>query len=211
MANGRKQELLKFETDGHGVYKWEVITQKPFAEFKEAVNEGHDSSWLKPVVERTWEDKTVRFNAWTGAAGHASWGGGRVLVELHVFRIPAKWFEKKIVFDVRHLLNIAADWPRTAEIEEENKESLRQSVLETYREAYLNEVEAGILIGRWQAMDELTKVLAALSASGSAVAGWLVWGKADLAKRLGGRRGDGIAPFDHPRGVEGLGSGEGLE
>ena len=61
MANGRKQELLRFETDGHGVYKWEVITQKPFAEFKEAVNEGHDSSWLKPVVERTWEDKTVRF------------------------------------------------------------------------------------------------------------------------------------------------------
>jgi hypothetical protein len=61
------------------------------------------------------------------------------------------------------------------EIEGENKESLRQSALQTYRDAYQNKIEAGILISRWQMVDEVTKVLAALTASGSAVAGWLIW------------------------------------
>jgi len=85
------------------------------------------------------------------------------------------WFEQKVVYKVRQMLVRACAYARTAEIEAENKESLRQSALQTYRDVYLNEVEADVLIGRWQKVDEVTKVLAALTSSTSPVTGWLVW------------------------------------
>src|SRR5262249_45730032 len=88
---------------------------------------------------------------------------------------PATWTERRILYEVRQKLEQACAYDRAAEIENESRESLRQSALETYKEAYYNELEAGVLISRWQAVDETTKVLAALTSSGSAVAGWLVW------------------------------------
>src|SRR5437762_12819207 len=101
MTNGKKRNQTKFETDGKGNYTWEVITQKPFAEFRQDVDQAYENNWLRFVIRREWDGKTVKFNAWTGAKGDAKWGDGKVLVDLHVHGFPAKSFEKAIVFDVR--------------------------------------------------------------------------------------------------------------
>lgn len=50
---------------------------------------------------------------------------------------------------------------------------------ETYYELYFYEELADRLIDRWMATDEVTKVLVALTATGSAVSGWALWQDAD--------------------------------
>jgi len=46
---------------------------------------------------------------------------------------------------------------------------------ETYYQAYFYEELADRLIDRWMTTDEATKVLVALTATGSAVSGWALW------------------------------------
>ena len=46
---------------------------------------------------------------------------------------------------------------------------------DTYYELYFYEELADRLINRWMATDEVTKVLVALTATGSTVAGWAFW------------------------------------
>lgn len=57
------------------------------------------------------------------------------------------------------------------------RDELWNGVFDTYYDAYYNEVLADKLISRWQYFDEITKVLVALTASGSAIAGWTLWSK----------------------------------
>ncbi len=45
----------------------------------------------------------------------------------------------------------------------------------TYYQAYYVEMLISALIDRWQIVDETTKVLVALTASGSVVSGWVLW------------------------------------
>lgn len=45
----------------------------------------------------------------------------------------------------------------------------------SYYDAYFQEVLAERLFLRWQRIDELSKVLIALTASGSAISGWTLW------------------------------------
>lgn len=173
-----------YQNPEKGVHTFQLVTQKPFAEFKDELNQAYDNSWLRSAIRITWQEKRVTFQA-IGASGELTWESGRVSAQLRVTGPPSTWLEHKIVYETREVLRRACAYARTAEIEAENKESLRQSALQTYRDAYSNEVEAAILIGRWQKVDEVTKVLAALTSSSSAVAGWLVW-KDDKAKNAWG-------------------------
>jgi hypothetical protein len=175
MSPYNHNSVLKYDTNGKGEHTWEVATQKPFAEFKDEVNEAYNNSWLAMLVSQEWKEKEVYFSTLMGAYGKSKWGEGKVSVFLKIHRPPASWNEQKIVYEVRRMTIEACAYARTAEIEAENRESLRQSALETYREAYFSEIEAGILISRWQKVDEFTKIFAALFSSGSAVAGWIVW------------------------------------
>jgi hypothetical protein len=45
----------------------------------------------------------------------------------------------------------------------------------TYYHAHYQELLASRIIDRWQKVDEITKVVVALTATGSAVAGWALW------------------------------------
>jgi hypothetical protein len=137
---------------------------------------------MRLMVDMKWNETEGIFSTF-GAEGEIKWGNGKVSAVLRMNGPPAKWFEQKIVYETRQMLMRACSYARTGEIEAENKESLRQCALETYRQAYLNELEAAVLIGRWQAVDEITKVLAALTSSGSAVAGWLLWKQDESWKR----------------------------
>ena len=166
---------LRYDNSVKGEYKWDVLTQKPFAEFKNEGDQAHENSWLGMLVKQRWDKTTVYYESLTGAQGKAKWGDGKVSVELKVNGTVAKWFENRIVYEVGQVTLRACAYERTAEIEDESRQQLRNAALETYRDAYCNEIEAGILIGRWQTVDEITKVIAALTSSGSAVAGWLVW------------------------------------
>jgi hypothetical protein len=148
-----------------GEHTWEMATQKPFAECKNEVNVACDNSWLRALVSQTWKEREVFFSTLIGADEKSRWGEGKVSVSLRVHRPPAQWFEQKIVYEVRRMTLEACAYARAAEIDAENRESLRQSALETYREAYYREVEAGILISGWQKMDEFTKIFAALFSS----------------------------------------------
>src|SRR5262249_51646435 len=125
-------------------------------------------------IRISWRENGVSFKSW-GSDGDLAWDRGRVSAVLRILGAPATWFEPTIVYEARQILVRACAYARTAEIEAENKESLRQSALQTYQDAYSNELEADVLIGRWQKVDEITKVLAALTSSSSVVAGWLVW------------------------------------
>lgn len=60
-------------------------------------------------------------------------------------------------------------------MEADPREELWQVSFETYYDAYFQEMVADGLINRWQRVDEATKLLVALTASGSAVSGWALW------------------------------------
>lgn len=52
---------------------------------------------------------------------------------------------------------------------------LWQATFETYYDSYFQELSAIRLLERWERFDEATKVMVALTASGSAIAGWTLW------------------------------------
>jgi len=55
------------------------------------------------------------------------------------------------------------------------RDELWTATFDTYYDAYYEELLAAALVRRWQRVDAFTKVLVALTASGSAVAGWTLW------------------------------------
>ncbi len=55
------------------------------------------------------------------------------------------------------------------------RDELWQVSFETYYDAYFQELVADGLINDWQRVDEITRLLVALTASGSAVSGWALW------------------------------------
>jgi len=54
-----------------------------------------------------------------------------------------------------------------------------ESVFEIYYECYFEEMVADELLYRWSLLDDITKWLVALTASGSAVSGWALWNSTD--------------------------------
>lgn len=60
------------------------------------------------------------------------------------------------------------------------RDELWATTFDTYYDAYYQELLAGALVQKWQRFDVLTKVLVALTASGSAVAGWALWSQPGL-------------------------------
>ncbi|MBI1814998.1 MAG: hypothetical protein HYR72_08480 [Deltaproteobacteria bacterium] len=59
--------------------------------------------------------------------------------------------------------------------ERQSRDELWLGAFETYYTAYFEELMAARLVTWWQRVDDVTKVLVALTASGSAVAGWSLW------------------------------------
>jgi hypothetical protein len=57
----------------------------------------------------------------------------------------------------------------------DSREELWNATFETYYVALYEEVIADGLTQRWARIDEATKVLVAITASGSAVSGWALW------------------------------------
>lgn len=55
------------------------------------------------------------------------------------------------------------------------RDTIWDKSFETYYEAYFFETLADRLIDRWKLTDEVTKVVVALTAAGSAVSGWALW------------------------------------
>jgi hypothetical protein len=54
-------------------------------------------------------------------------------------------------------------------------EELWRASFETYYDSLFEEVTADALITRWASVDEVTKLLVMVTASGSAVSGWALW------------------------------------
>lgn len=57
----------------------------------------------------------------------------------------------------------------------DQRDELWNAVYDTYYESYFQELLADDLVTLWRNVDEATKVLVALTATGSAVSGWAVW------------------------------------
>lgn len=55
------------------------------------------------------------------------------------------------------------------------RDELWEACFETYYDCFFQELLADGLINKWQRLDESTKILVALTASGSAVSGWALW------------------------------------
>jgi hypothetical protein len=55
------------------------------------------------------------------------------------------------------------------------RDKLWSATFETYYDSYLQELSSEKLLERWGNFDDVTKVLVALAASGSAIAGWTLW------------------------------------
>ena len=55
------------------------------------------------------------------------------------------------------------------------RDALWDATFRAYYDVYYSEILANKLIARWQIADDFTKVLVALTASASAVAGWALW------------------------------------
>jgi hypothetical protein len=57
----------------------------------------------------------------------------------------------------------------------DGRDEIWKAIHETYYDCYYEEIAADALVGRWQWVDEITKNVVALTATGSAVAGWTLW------------------------------------
>lgn len=55
------------------------------------------------------------------------------------------------------------------------RDAIWNKTFETYYESYFYELVADKLVDRWQLTDDVTKVLVAITASGSAISGWALW------------------------------------
>lgn len=62
-------------------------------------------------------------------------------------------------------------------VNSDSRDQLWKAAFESYYDAFLEEIVAGKILRRWQRLDDCTNVLVALTASGSAVAGWSLWGE----------------------------------
>ncbi len=60
-------------------------------------------------------------------------------------------------------------------MEFDERDQLWNAVWKTYYDSYFQEVLSERLVLRWQRFDEFSKVLIALTASGSAISGWALW------------------------------------
>ena len=52
------------------------------------------------------------------------------------------------------------------------RDEVWNAAYDTYYSTYFEEMVCDVLLDRWQWLDEVTKVLVALTATGSAVTGW---------------------------------------
>ena len=59
---------------------------------------------------------------------------------------------------------------------QDQREQMWAVSFETYYDAYFEELVADRLINKLGRLDDVTKVLVALTASGSAISGWVLWG-----------------------------------
>ena len=50
-----------------------------------------------------------------------------------------------------------------------------ERAFDTYYESFFYELVSDRVVNRWQITDDITKVLVALTASGSAISGWILW------------------------------------
>ncbi len=57
----------------------------------------------------------------------------------------------------------------------EARKAIRQQCWKAYYEAYYSQLLADLVAGRWQGLDQGSKLLVALFTTGSAVTGWGVW------------------------------------
>lgn len=55
------------------------------------------------------------------------------------------------------------------------RDAIWAKAFQTFYESYFYEMVADKLVDRWQATDEATKILVAVTASGSAISGWALW------------------------------------
>lgn len=58
---------------------------------------------------------------------------------------------------------------------DESRDRLWEASWETYYESYYFELALNRVIGKWKIIDIVTKIIVALTATGSAVAGWSLW------------------------------------
>ena len=58
--------------------------------------------------------------------------------------------------------------------------TLYNKVFDTYYDCHFEEIIADKLVYRWQFFDQMSKLLVALTTSGSAVAGWALWSQPGL-------------------------------
>ena len=59
--------------------------------------------------------------------------------------------------------------------EKEQRDRLWESVFDTYYDTYFEEIVADYVSNRWMLVDSTTKVLVAITGSGSAISGWALW------------------------------------
>lgn len=74
-------------------------------------------------------------------------------------------------------MNQSTRTPDSGENTHDPRDKVWQAVFDTYYDAYFEELCAEKLIKRWQSVDDVTKVLVALTVTGSSVAGWALWMK----------------------------------
>jgi hypothetical protein len=55
------------------------------------------------------------------------------------------------------------------------RDKLWQAASHQWYDSYFNEIVANRLVSRWQAFSDPAKVITAISASGSVIAGWTLW------------------------------------
>ena len=55
------------------------------------------------------------------------------------------------------------------------RDELWNASYETYYDAYYGEITADKVTTRWLKFDNFTKILVSLTASGSAISGWVLW------------------------------------
>lgn len=148
-------------------------TKKSFEQFRKDLILELKGTWASFFVTWEWRDHACYLKSW-GARGFAKLENDIVTTELNLESWPATWpwFSDKMVYDVKRMTEGASEYSRLQEEEYESRIQIKNAAIDRLKKCRDRELESERSLQGWQIFDDITRVLVAVTGTGSAASLW---------------------------------------
>ena len=170
-------EHTESEDGLHHVFR--ARTKKTFDQFKKDANYEMGATWASFLVTYEWRDRVVHISSPASGMFRWAYGTGRlehdvVTMELTLEKWPAtsSWVRNRMLHDVERMTAAVSAYSNLQQEEFEARHRLRGKAVETLQKCRVRESNAVRALARWSLLDDITRVLVAVTGTGSAFAVW---------------------------------------